>query len=83
LGPRPWKENRNRRDYDDTAFVKDPVAHGERTDDADPNLAGLLRQIGERLSELRVEAQPSVEFFHCCQKRLAVASRPGNVSQGQ
>src|SRR5262249_5191097 len=36
------QKHRKRRDHDYPPLVKNPVAHGERTHDSDPNLAGFL-----------------------------------------
>ena len=83
LGLRFRKQHGNFRDNDGPAIVKDPVAQGERADDAEPDLARLLRQVAQRLSELGVETQPAMKFFQCRQKRLAVAALSGNVRQGE
>ncbi len=71
------------RDHDNPLVVKDHVAHGEGANNPDPDLARLLRQVNRWLSKLGVETQPSVKFFHCRKKRLAVAALSGSIPQGQ
>jgi hypothetical protein len=64
-------------------LVKDPVAHGQRADDAEPNLARLLRQRDQGLPELRVQTQTPVKLFDRRQKCLAIAAVSGDVREGE
>src|SRR5690348_2568964 len=83
LGLRPWEEHGELRNHDNPPGVKDPVAHAEGADNAEPDLSRLLLEVEQRLSELGVETEPAMHFFHGRHKRLAVAALPSNVCQGE
>ena len=63
-------------DHDNAAIVKDPIAHGQRANRSNPDLTRFLDQIEQRLSKLRVDTQPSMEFLKCRKERLALGPCP-------
>jgi hypothetical protein len=63
--------------------IKDPVTHGERPHDPDPNLARFFLQVDQWLSKLRVDTQPPVEFLQGCDELFALATLPGNVRSSE
>ena len=66
-------------DHDNAAIVKDPIAHGQRANRSNPDLTRFLGQIEQRLSKLRVDTQPSMEFLKCRKECLAIASLSSHV----
>lgn len=80
--PRHRKQDRERDDQHKTTVFMDAVAHGEGPDDTDSDLALLVHQIDQWISELGVDGKPSVKLFQRGDKRLAIATQGGFVSQG-
>src|SRR5262249_7753405 len=75
------QQDRQCHNHDQTPLVEDSIAHGERADNPDPDLARLACQVCEWLSKLWIQSQSAVEFSESGHIRLAVASVACDVGQ--
>ena len=57
-------------DQDEFPFLQHAIAHGERSDDAVVDDAGLRRQVDERIAKLRIESKQSSELRKKKQRNL-------------
>jgi hypothetical protein len=64
------------RDHNHAPLVQDAVPHGQRADDADPNLGRLAGEIAQRLSELRVQTEETVELLQSIEKCFRMSGPP-------
>jgi hypothetical protein len=56
------EQHGKRDDRDNSAVVENKIANDKRADDSNPKLAGLVRNVDERFSELRINVQSAIQF---------------------